>query len=408
MPIYMIRSGQPKLVNRIFRSKYSGVSTIPPEVLMVLVAVKVPGQTNMELKVIHDRYQGPPLNFRVASATHSSCTLAWDPPPQAAPSIQYQISYTSRKDTGFGAFSSDVFPLGPNVWTPQNSWPLTGLQEDYEYRFLIRAKRIAANGEEIISSIAPSYPIVYTGHAASTKQNPSYATDPVGFPAGKPDLFTVNATATDTWTSSYFWGALSYGPDVIQGYGATRARNGYGAVVYGSTRAQMSAKIQAQHPELSAAQLTSVLNTAVVTDSRIAQVVRKKGLTTNSAVTIKVYPSNLNLTNNAAPVAIAAGSTTFVAPAIVAPATTKVVTDLVISTLTTLANEWLKVAPVHNGLLIVNTAAQTGAAATGYNGYAILRSSKASAPTTSVDEDWQLKLWVKWNYTIPDVPATWR
>jgi hypothetical protein len=401
MPIYAIRGGQPKLVNRIFRAAGTGLSSAPPEVLMVLVAVKVPGQTGVTLKVVHDRYQVPPTNLRITSATHLSCQLAWTPPPGAAPSIEYQVSYKGRPTTtSNAAWSGDTILPNPSEWTPQNTMPVTALQQNYEYQFKIRARRTMADGTYATSPYATTVPVLLTGHDARVFQNPSYGVDPTGYPAGKPDPMTINAAGTGSWTPSYNWGSRF---DVQQGYasGTAATRNARGAVEYSTARTQLSNWIVSKHPGISAGELANVLNTVVLSDAKIAQIYRKTG--GSGTPTIKVYPSKINrsVTTRPAGYGGTTDGTTFVSPAV-----GKVRLDTAISKLTAWATEWIKPAPLHNGMLIYNGTA-SGSSTAGYNGYAVFRAARASAPTTSVDADWQLKLLVKWKYTSPELPPTW-
>jgi hypothetical protein len=387
MVIYVITAGLVKPVNKIYTFKQGAWR----EVLLAQTWQKVPGQADMVLKVAHDRYQRPPTNLRGVKQDHASCTIAWDPPAQAT---HYRVMVKPKK-AGADAFGTTFYKPNENEWTAQNFWDVTGLDPGTEYTFTVQAKRTAVDNTEIISQTPSNAITLYTGHPPLPKKNPSYGT------TGKSDLYLIDAAQTDTWTSSYHWGAKSHGPDVIQGYYRTSGLNGRGVVSYSTARRQLSDRLDALNPDLTPAELTTLLSKVVVTDAKIDQIVRKGGGA--ATVTVHVYPCKINFSSTAGPgiVGGAAAGTTFTAPAI-----GKAKDEVDISKLETWATEWLKPAPAHTGMLIYNGTA-SGNNTTGHNGYCVLRSARASAGT-SPDADWQLKLWVRWNYSFPETPAVWR
>jgi hypothetical protein len=397
MTIYVYKQGKFRPVTRVYQAMSNNVASIKPrEVLLVQVAENDPGQKNPKLVAYHDRYQQPVTDLRGVEATHGSAKIAWTAPEGAT---DYQVLMRSKKlpATTFGP--EEVRP-SPTEWIKDNSYPVNGLQPNYEYTFRVRAKRDAIDGSPISNSNSNVITLA-TGHPAETRQNPSYGT------SGASDLIYINAAKTDTWTLDYRWGSGSRGPDVIQGYASDSSRNGYGGIYYGTARAQLRTALANASTSggLLPAEVDILLDQVQLTDAKIDLIVRR-GYGAGTP-TIHIYPSRLNFSSTARPAAAGgtAAGTTFTAPPVTSGHNTKDDLVLASSKLLTWVREWVEPAPSHNGMLIYNTAA-SGNNTTGHNGYCVFRSAQASS-TTATASEWRLKLWAKWNYSFSDAPPRW-
>jgi hypothetical protein len=404
MTIYVYKQGTFRPVTRVYKAMSNNVASIKPrEVLLVQVAENDPGQKSPKLVTYHDRYQKPVTDLRGLNATHGSAEIAWTAPEHAT---DYQVLMATKKlpATTFGA--KEIKP-SPTEWIKDNSYKVNGLQPNCEYLFQVRAKRTAANGDPIINLVDSNAITLATGHPAETRKNPSYDADPAGYPTGKPDLVYINAARTDTWTLDYRWGSGSRGPDVIQGYASDSSRNGYGGIYYGTARAQLRTALAnaATSGGLLPDEVDILLDQVQLTDAKIDLIVRRGY--GGGTPTIHIYPSKLNFSSTARPVAAGgtAAGTTFTAPAVTSGHNTKDDLVLASSRLLTWAREWVEPAPSHNGMLIYNTTA-SGNATYGRNGYCVFRSCLASS-TTATAAEWRLKLWAKWNYSFSDAPPRW-
>jgi hypothetical protein len=318
MTIYVYKQGTFRPVTRVYKAQKTGA---PREVLLVQVAENDPGQKNPKLVTYHDRYQQPVTDLRGAEATHGSATIAWTAPEHAT---DYQVLMRSKKlpATTFGPV--EIKPR-PDEWIKDNSYQVNGLQPNYEYSFQVRSKRTAANGDPIVNLVDSNTITLATGHPAETRKNPSYDADPVGYPAGKPDLIYINAARTDTWTLDYRWGSGSRGPDVIQGYASDSSRNGYGGIYYGTARAQLKTALANSSTSggLLPDEVDLLLDQVQVVDAQINLIVRKAG--GGGTPTIHIYPSKLNFSSTARPVAAGGttAGTTFTAPGVTSGHNTK-------------------------------------------------------------------------------------
>jgi hypothetical protein len=396
MTIYVYRAatGEFRPVTRVYVAMKTNVaSVIPREVLLVQVAEKVPGQAAPNLVTYHDRYQQPATGLRGTAATHSSAQIAWTAPPRAT---DYQVLIRT-KAPGAASFGAPEIRPAPDQWIQQISYDALGLQPNYEYSFQVRSKRTAANGDAIVNVKDSDMITLATGHPAALKTNPNYG----GAASSGTNLVRINAAGTKTWTPDYHWGTKSRTPHIVQGYLNDGSMNARGGVYYGTTRSQLATWVHAIHPELTKIELDTLLNQVQVIDSRIDYVYRYNlGGSTNPQ--IRVYASKLNYNSGATPPGGTPGGTysTFTAPT-----AGRTADEIAVGQLTAWAREWIKPAPIHNGMLIYNGTA-SGNNTIGHNGYCVLRGCDASYAPAAVD-DWRLNLWVKWSYTFPDLPPSW-
>lgn len=389
MPIYVLTpTGQIKQVSRVYRAVSNGVANVPPkEVLLVRVPRRppsAPGQLPLPLvlETVHDRYQYPPVGMRLSDLSHTSCTLNWLPSSQGALPAEYQVTYKPRVP------GETVYQRAKVLsWTPLLSAPITGLAPDMEYTFTVMARRPAPDGTQI-TSLTSSAPITLaTNHPALLKQNPAWPGD---------SIIYLPASASDTWTKDWFWGSKSGGPDVIQGYLRTRTLNGSGVVWYKQVRSRANTEID--KIDIAAGDIPVDMTKVVLDDAKIDRIYRRFGGAGRPV--IHLFPCKINFSSNDRPVPYG-GTTT--GTTFTAPAEGGAIDELDPGKLLTWAREWMSTSPDHNGMLIY-AAGDDGNATAGYNGYSIFRAAKASA-ATSDPTDWRLKLWVKWSYTLPDVPA---
>jgi len=384
MTIHIIRAGQVKEAKTI-AVLYQGAFR---EVLLVqTVGPPAPGTTTRVLRTVYNHYQEPPTALRGVTATHTTCTVAWTAPLLAT---DYQVTRRARVPGTTAFVDTQVLD-----WTPQTSQTVSGLVENMEYTFTVQARRFGSDGSQYKSTL--SNPItLHTGYAAVLIKNPGLDTTIAGA-----DLVYINAARTDTWTSSYNWGAGSKGPDVVQGYvsSAYRARNGYGTIAYTTARTQLDTEVKRIAPTSPS---PVDLNKVTVVEARIDSIYRRSGGSGTPA--IRVYPWKALYSPTTTRPVPAGGTTT--GTTFTAPAEGKTRDELDFALLLTWAKEWVKAAPAHTGMLIYNAAAATGNATAGFNGYAILRAARASLATNPV-ADWRLKLWVTWNYTLPAKDPAW-
>jgi len=354
------------------------------------------GSTKPVWKVAYDRYQPPPTNLRGGVATHSSAEITWEESPKAT---EYQVIVQSRAP-GAPTFS----PMDPPPPTTEFRQTINGLSSNMEYSFTVVAKRPVVGGKPVVSP--PSNAIILdTGYTSLTLKNPSYD---LGTGIAGADLVYINAARTDTWNSDYHWGDKTGGPDVRQGFSSSayRSRNAHGVVDYTTARAQLDAEVKRVDP----APLRPVnLDEVTVVEAKIDSIYRKSG--GSGTPTIHIYPwKALYSTARPLPAGGTTTGTTFAAPGV-----GKFKDELDLGKLLGWAQEWIKnpsavlVAdrPKHNAMLIFNSATTTGNTTAGYNGYAILRAARASSAASS-EAEWRLKLWVRWNYTLPAKDPAWQ
>jgi hypothetical protein len=369
------------------------VTKKPQEVLLAYYVDKaVPGtDPKSRFKVLFNKYQEPPTNLRnVGDPVGGKATITWNAPQYAT---HYQVTKQTLSTTGT-VLATETLPAG-DVWTQDLSLEVPALAADAVYRFTVKARRTAVDGTPITSAASSNKLQLSMGRPAVPVKNPHYDAAPGTNGLGNTELLLLSATRSDTWTADRIW-AFSAG-SVIQGYASQSTLNGWGCVSYEKAFTRLSPVVQAISPQAPGADTMRHLEVVKVVIDRVLR-------NTSGAGTpvVEAHAWKANWANSTKHPIVSTAYGVFTAPA---ESKAKDDFDITVSgsatsRLAEWVREWIKEVPPHNAICIYDTG-RGGSAAAGYNGFcAFYRANYTAA-------DWRLKIYVRWNWTVPAVPPTW-
>jgi hypothetical protein len=291
--------------------------------------------------------------------------------------------------------TTETLPAG-DVWTQATSMEVPALAVGGSYLFTVKARRIGNDGKPIDSFKESSKLKLKMGRPAIPVKSPHYDNPPGTSKVDHAEMLLLPAMKSDTWTADRIWGFTAGA--VVQGYASNSRLNGYGCVSYENAFTRLTPAVQAISPQAPGADTMRHLEVVKVVIDRVLR-------NTSGAGTpvVEVHPWLANWANRTTrPPAV--GTTVGV---FTAPAESKAKDDFDItvsgsatSRLAEWTREWIKERPAHNGLMIYDTG-RGGSAASGYNGLCVFYKANYTAA------DWRLKLYVRWNWSVPEVPPTW-
>jgi hypothetical protein len=400
--MHVLRNGQWVETDDVFR--YNLATKKWEEVLAVYVVKKVAGDPTSGFRLIFSKYQEPPTNLRPVPPppgdppNYSKVAITWDAP-------LYATHYQVTKET-LGAkdivTATETLPAG-DVWTEATSLEVSALAPDGVYRFTVRARRMGIDNKPIDSRKSSNKLQLKMGRPPVPVKSPHYDAAPGTNGLGNTETLLLTASGSDTWTKDDNWTLVD--GTVVQGYRSISGRNGYGCVAYTNAFNRLVPKVQAISPQAPGAETMGHLTIVKVV---IDRVYRYEGGAGTPVVEAHAWKANW-AANSGVPKQ-AAGTTygVFNAPAELAYKDDFDITafgNAAVSRLKEWATEWIKATPAYNGLVIYDTG-RGGSATAGYNGFARFRKANTVASTGATPE-WQLKLYVRWDYTVAAVPSTW-
>jgi hypothetical protein len=365
----------------------------PQEVLIAYYVDKaVPGEDpRNRLKVLFNKYQEPPTNLHnVGNPVGGKATIAWTAAPSAT---HYQVTKQTLSPSG-AVLGTETLPAA-DVWTTSLTLEVPALAADSIYLFTVKARRTSSDGTPLTSPQTSNKLQLNMGRPAVPVKSPHYDNPPGASKVDHTEMLLLPASKSDTWTVDRIW-AYSAG-SVIQGYASNYRLNGWGCVSYEKAFTRLSPAVQAISPQVPGADTMRHLEVVKVVIDRVY-----RGSQGAGAPVVEAHTWKANWANSSTHPVVSTAYGVFTAPK---ELTQKDDFDITVpgsstSRLAEWAREWIKEAPAHNGLCIYDTG-RGGSAATGYNGYCAFYSANYTAA------DWRLKLYVRWSWSVPEVPPVW-
>lgn len=368
MTIVVRKGAEFKPVTRIYQKSGS----VWKEVLLVQVARKNPSYPAspqpLVLVTIFDRYLTPPTGLRGGASSYSSGTVIWDAVPSAT---DYQVL---KRPANNPNATPDIYP-SPTIWYPNLSYTISALASNTSYDFTVRARRVVADGNDVISPESRRLRL-YTGYPAVTVSNPGYpgALGVAIFP-----------TRSDSYTPDHGWGGNSGGPDVIQGN--TVNANGAihrGAVAYDNAWAQLNNALAPYGQDRFSVTVAS------------ATIVRIHRRADGGGATPTLYFYGARCDFGSGPPVAATGANTIAAPA---AQTDK--DNFTLPNLVDWARAWTQfnIYTPNNGLMLYANDGTGGLQKGWWNSYCVLQNATGIV--------WQVNLGITWNITTPGAATAW-
>ncbi len=352
----------------------------------------VPGASpQSRVKLIFNKYQEPPTNLtNVGDPVGGKATITWTAPQYAT---HYQVTKQTVSSTN-AVLATETLPAG-DVWTQATTMEVPALAADSYYIFTVKAQRTGTDGKPITSVNSSNKLRLFTGRPAITVKNPHYDNPPGTSKVDHTEMVLLPASRSDTWTHDRIW-AFSAG-SVIQGYASDSGLNGWGCVSYENAFTRLIPTVQAISPQAPGADTMRHLEVVKVVIDRVL-----RGSQGAGTPVVEAHAWKANWANRSTHPSVSTAYGVFTAPG---EGKAKDDFDLTVpgsstSRLLEWGREWIKEAPVHNGICIYDTG-RGGSAASGYNGFCAFYKANYTAA------DWRLKLYVRWNWSVAEVRPEW-